>query len=79
MEWTLVAKRSIGAFHSPFVKSGIVSAFEFGDVSKIYLDAHVNLGFSGGPVVFAPTGGSATDLRVAGVCYTLSYVTATRC
>ena len=51
----------------PFVKSGIVSAFEFGDVSKIYLDAHVNPGFSGGPVVFAPMGGSATDLRVAGV------------
>ena len=51
----------------PFVKSGIVSALEFGDVSKIYLDAHVNPGFSGGPVVFAPMGGSATDLRVAGV------------
>ncbi len=51
----------------PFVKSGIVSALEFGDVSKIYLDAHGNTGFSGGPVVFAPVGGSATDLRVAGV------------
>ena len=51
----------------PFVKSGIVSALEFGDVSKIYLDAHVNPGFSDGPVVFAPMGGSATDLRVAGV------------
>ena len=51
----------------PFVKSGIVSALEFGDVSKIYLDAHGNRGFSGGPVVFAPMGGSATDLRVAGV------------
>ena len=51
----------------PFVKSGIVSALEFGDVSKIYLDAHVNPGFSGGPVVFAPMGGLATDLRVAGV------------
>ena len=51
----------------PFVKSGIVSALEFGDVSKIYLDAHGNPGFSGGPVVFAPMGGSATDLRVAGV------------
>ena len=51
----------------PFVKSGIVSAFEFGDVSKIYLDAHVNPGFSGGPVVFTPIDGSATDLRVAGI------------
>ena len=51
----------------PFVKSGIVSAFEFGDISKIYLDAHANPGFSGGPVVFAPMGGSPTELRVAGV------------
>ncbi len=51
----------------PFVKSGIVSAFEFGDVSKFYLDAHVNPGFSGGPVVFVPMGSSPTELRVAGV------------
>ena len=34
---------------------------------KIYLDAHANPGFSGGPVVFAPMGGSPTELRVAGV------------
>ena len=51
----------------PFVKAGIVSAFEFGTVSKIYLDAHGNPGFSGGPVVFSPMGRSATDFRVAGV------------
>ena len=52
----------------PFVKAGILSALvEFGDVSKIYLDAHANPGFSGGPVVFSPLGQPGTDLRVAGV------------
>ena len=52
----------------PFVKAGIVSALgEFEGVYKFYLDAHANVGFSGGPVVFAPPGQSATDLRVAGV------------
>ena len=51
----------------PFVKSGIVSAMEFGDVSRIFLDAHVNKGFSGGPVVYVPHGQSTDDLRVAGV------------
>jgi len=51
----------------PFVKAGVVSALAFGDVRKIYLDAHGNPGFSGGPLVFSPVGGSTTDLRVAGV------------
>lgn len=51
----------------PFVKAGIVSAIESDDVTKIFLDAHVNKGFSGGPVVFVPYGQSRTDLRVAGV------------
>ena len=48
----------------PFVKTGIISAFTLGDtpVKKIYLDAHVNEGFSGGPVVFDQNG-----LHVAGV------------
>ena len=48
----------------PFVKTGIISAFTIGDapVQKIYLDAHVNEGFSGGPVVFDQDG-----LYVAGV------------
>ena len=48
----------------PFVKAGIISAFTGGDtlVKKIYLDAHVNEGFSGGPVVFDQNG-----LHVAGV------------
>ena len=50
----------------PFVKGGIVSAIESGDASRIFLDAHGNEGFSGGPVVFVPAG-QATELRVAGV------------
>lgn len=51
----------------PFVKAGTVSAFKFGDVNKIYLDAHGNSGFSGGPVVFAPSEHARSELRVAGI------------
>ena len=51
----------------PFVKAGIVSAMEFGDVSRIFLDAHGNKGFSGGPVVFVPYGQPKNKLRVAGI------------
>ena len=52
----------------PFVKTGIISAFTIGDapVQKIYLDAHANKGFSGGPVVFSPLN-DPKALRVAGV------------
>ena len=42
--------------------SGIVR-----DESHIYIDAHGNKGFSGGPVVFVPSGQPANKLRVAGV------------
>ncbi len=38
----------------PFVKAGIVSAVESEDGVRIFLDAHGNRGFSGGPVVFTP-------------------------
>ena len=51
----------------PFVKAGIVSAMEFGDVSRIFLDAHGNKGFSGGPVMFVPYGQPKNELRVAGI------------
>ncbi len=52
----------------PFVKSGIVSAIESG-AGRIYIDTHVNEGFSGGPVVFHPRdrAAEAHELRVAGV------------
>ena len=53
----------------PFVKTGIVSAFDFGDVKIVYLDMHVNEGFSGGPLVFRPAEGrkSPPEFRVGGV------------
>ena len=51
----------------PFVKAGIVSAMITGDASHIYIDAHGNKGFSGGPVVFVPNGQPSNKLRVAGV------------
>ena len=51
----------------PFVKAGIVSAMESGAVLRIFLDAHGNKGFSGGPVVFVPYGQPKNELRVAGI------------
>ena len=51
----------------PFVKAGIVSAMEFEGVSRIFLDAHGNKGFSGGPVVFVPYGQPKSELHVAGI------------
>ena len=51
----------------PFVKAGVVSAMITGDASHIYIDAHGNGGFSGGPVVFVPSGQPSNEFRVAGV------------
>ena len=51
----------------PFVKAGIVSAIITGDASRFYIDAHGNKGFSGGPVVFVPSGRPETELKVAAV------------
>ena len=51
----------------PFVKAGVVSAMITGDASHIYIDAHGNKGFSGGPVVFVPSGRPSNEFRVAGV------------
>ena len=44
-----------------FVKGGIVSAItkegeNLGKTTKLYIDAHGNKGFSGGPVVYVPNG-----------------------
>ena len=43
------------AFPIPFVKAEVVSALSFGPTSALYVDAHGNQGFGGGPVVFLPT------------------------
>lgn len=51
----------------PFVKAGVVSALKSADVTKIYLDAHGNKGFSGGPVVFVPNGHPRNEWHVAGL------------
>ena len=46
-------------------------AIDGGLESKLYLDAHGNRGFSGGPVVFVPGGKESGEYQVAGVvsCY----------
>ena len=54
-------------FPIPFVKAGIVSSITFGYSSRIYIDGHNNKGFSGGPLVYVPTGQPSNDFRVAGV------------
>ena len=53
----------------PFAKSGIVSALESGGDGRIYIDAHANEGFSGGPVVCHPNTDTIepNELRLAGV------------
>lgn len=48
----------------PLVKKGIVSAFAAAD-RPMYLDLIANLGFSGGPVIFAPAQGG--PVRVCGM------------
>ena len=52
----------------PLVKAGVVSAMQFdGNPSLIILDAQGNPGFSGGPVLFVPSGEDEVKLHVAGV------------
>ncbi len=51
----------------PFVKAGIISAMVSRDSKLIYIDGHVNEGFSGGPVVFMPNDRSPNKFIVAGV------------
>lgn len=53
--WDSGAEHINDGYPVPFIKGGIVSAMRWdGPVHKIYIDAHVNSGFSGGPVVFRP-------------------------
>ena len=54
-------------FPLPFVKAGVVSALPFGDPSLLFIDAHGNPGFSGGPVVFREGNQQGTEFKVAGV------------
>ena len=65
--WTTGGQHLNRGFPLPFVKGGIVAAYSMGGpISTIFLDAHGNQGFSGGPVVFRPQEGQ-DDFRVAGV------------
>ena len=63
--WTAGGENINRDFPLPFAKTGIVSAIEIGG-SALYIDAHGNKGFSGGPVVFVPSG-QVRDFRVAGI------------
>ena len=65
--WTGDGENINRDFPIPFVKSGVMSAFIFGEDSRIYIDGHNNKGFSGGPVVFVPMGSPTNELKLAGV------------
>ena len=54
-------------FPMPFVKAGVLSALTFEEPSRMYIDAHGNTGFSGGPVVFRTMTPAGGDFSVAGV------------
>ena len=64
--WNSGAERINNGYPMPFVKAGIVSAIIFGATTRIYVDAHGNPGFSGGPLVFSEPG-QPTRYKVAGV------------
>ena len=70
--WDGGGEHITNGYPMPFVKSGVLSALIPGTPTKIYLDAHVNEGFSGGPVIFqkGPTSKSPTPesrFKVAGI------------
>ena len=61
--WTTGGQHLNRGFPFPFVKGGIVAAYSLGGpVFTLFLDTHVNHGFSGGPVVFRPKEGRAADI-----------------
>ncbi len=62
--WDQGAENLNNGYPMPFVKAGIVSAILGPPLSSIYLDAHGNPGFSGGPLIFAEPKKPAT---IAGV------------
>lgn len=51
-------------FPFPFAKAGIVSMIEDGPLGRIWVDAHGNRGFSGGPLVVQKMNG---DMGVVGI------------
>lgn len=65
--WDSGAENINRDFPVPFVKAGILSAFQVEEPKRIYIDAHGNQGFSGGPVVFKEPGQRGNEFKVAGV------------
>lgn len=54
-------------FPVPFMKAGICSTAYSDESPVMFIDAHNNPGFSGGPVVFEPMPPAQNKFRVAGV------------
>ena len=64
--WNSGCENINNGFPIPFTKAGIISAHVRGTPSRIYIDAHGNPGFSGGPLVFCQPD-EPRVFRVAGV------------
>ena len=64
--WEAGAEEINNGYPIPFLKAGILSAWVVGATNRIYVDAHGNRGFSGGPLVFSPSG-QQSSYKVAGV------------
>ena len=65
--WGGGGERINRGFPLPIMKAGIISVLDSETVPYLYLDAHGNKGFSGGPVVFIPNGQPGNRFHVAGV------------
>ena len=64
--WEGGAEAVNNGYPIPFVKAGVFSARLFGAATKLYVDAHGNPGFSGGPLIFVDHG-PPLRCKVAGV------------
>lgn len=62
--WDSGSENINNGFPMPFVKAGIISAWVDGPRSRIYVDAHGNPGFSGGPLVLRNQSG---ELAIVGI------------
>ena len=62
--WDSGSENINNGFPIPFVKAGIISGWVDGPRSRIYVDAHGNPGFSGGPLVLRNESG---ELAIIGI------------
>ena len=62
--WDAGSEHMNNGFPMPFIKTGIISAWVDGPRSRIYVDAHGNRGFSGGPLILRA---DSDELAIVGI------------